>query len=213
MVRGTILKKLFVLSTLISMTACYSDTTHSMSNNPSRHILVSNLFSSNQQSLIKQALDQWKDQTGMFTYDLTIVSNVDPYNIKENTTLIYPVDPNFLSSKGKDGITFWYFMDKEYYPVIISPILNDNEFLKTTIHELGHTFRLNHYYGLNQSVMFQVLQPNIGLSCSDIQDFCNLWGCETKCKTIPNDNYFPLNIGDVSSGNKELINLNEDILK
>ena len=199
---------------MISLTsflgACYSDSIHTMHKTPSRHIEISSDFTSQQQFLIKIALEEWKTKTGVFTYDLNVLNNIDPNEIKDDTTKIYPVDPNILIAINKDGMTSGRYANVEYFTVIVSPILKDDEFVKTIIHELGHTFHLGHYYGLNQSVMYSYFQRDVGLSCTDIQNFCNIWDCNTTCKDIPNQVYFQLNDGNNFLKNKSIVDLSND---
>lgn len=133
-------------------------------------IIVDGSFSEDEQLIIDAAVAEWMIKTG---YSLNLqVSREYPITTSPNnwTVCIYPSE----SIPGVVGNVGW----EQAHSILIKTGLSANDFRHVVLHELGHAWRLPHYFGMMPSIMVPKGLEEQQLQCEDIRAFCQIWECQ-----------------------------------
>lgn len=121
------------------------------------------------------ALSDWSIKTdNRVRFDLIFVpkSVLKDADDIQDTYFVFnraPSDPKY------DGFCHW--RDKIGAVIEIKPDLRADLFEPVALHEFGHALGLRHYEGKDPSIMHPNLHNGFEITCLDVKNFCDMWGC------------------------------------
>ena len=194
-------KIMIIIFLILSVGGCTGGNFHYF---PSK-IYIDPNFTVQEQALIIQSLDEWKEKTGGIADEEPVIGyRTDrSFDTKQHEILKkYSTDPKIKREVSRNGTfngcthteTFWGNKDSDGSIWIVTDVIErttvykegttekaqasyEQKFLHVVTHELGHHYGLKHTNQTTKSIMVPTISTKTHLAHSDVARFCELYNC------------------------------------